>query len=183
VIRVNNKINIGVIGFGTIGSSVVKLLLEGRKVFRNRTGIDLNLKLVCDKDLSSKRDVSVPKNMLTRDVDKVICDPDIDVVVELIGGVHPAKEIVMRSLASGKHVVTANKLLLATHGEVIFKKAQELDRQIYFEASVAGGVPIVKSIRESMVGSGCEGDPTVDRRGFRVRDHGRGARCAGSRGT
>ena len=147
----NNKINIGVIGFGTIGSSVVKLLVEGRKLFRDRTGIDLNLILVCDKDLTSKRNVSVPKNILTRDADKVIRHPDIDVVVELIGGIHPAKEIVMRSLASGKHVVTANKLLLATHGEAIFKKAQESDRQIYFEASVAGGVPIVKSIRESMV--------------------------------
>jgi len=148
---VKKKINIGVVGFGTIGSSVVRLLLERRRIFRDRTGIDLNLKLVCDKDLASKRDVSVPKSMLTRSASKVIADPDIDIVVELIGGVHPAKEIVMKSLVSGKHVVTANKLLLATAGQAIFKKAQKLDREVYFEASVASGIPIIKSIRESMV--------------------------------
>jgi len=148
---VKKKINIGVVGFGTIGSSVVRLLLERRRIFRDRTGIDLNLKLVCDKDLASKRDVSVPKSMLTRSASKVIADLDIDIVVELIGGVHPAKEIVMKSLVSGKHVVTANKLLLATAGQAIFKKAQKLDREVYFEASVASGIPIIKSIRESMV--------------------------------
>ncbi|NQV04513.1 MAG: homoserine dehydrogenase, partial [Candidatus Omnitrophica bacterium] len=143
-------INIGVIGFGSIGSGVVKLLLSGRRLFRDRTGIDLNLALVCDKDLRSRRDVSVPKKMLTRDANKVIHHPDIDVVVELIGGVHPAKEIVMKALTSGKHVVTANKLLLASEGEAIFKKAKEVGREIFFEASVAGGIPIIKSIREGL---------------------------------
>lgn len=146
-----NKINIGVIGFGTIGSSVVKLLLEKRRLFRQRTGIDLNLMLVCDKDLRSKRDAKVPKSMLTRNALKVIQHPDIDVVVELIGGVHPAKEIVMKSLAAGKHVVTANKLLLAKEGSAIFKKAREVGMEIFFEASVAGGVPVIKSIREGLV--------------------------------
>ncbi len=146
-----NKINIGIIGFGTIGSSVVKLLLEERKLFQKRTGIDLHLAKVCDKDLTSKRDVNIPKGLLTKDINKILHDPDIDVVVELIGGVHPAKEIIMKALASGKHVVTANKLLLATEGEEIFKKAKAEDRKIRFEASVAGGVPIIKAIREGMV--------------------------------
>lgn len=150
MIKVKNKINIGVVGFGTIGSSVVKLLLERRRLFRDRTGIDLNLMFVCDKDLRSKRSVSVPKKMLTRSVDKVIRHPDIDVVVELIGGVHPAKEIIMKALSAGKHVVTANKLLLAVEGEAIFKKAEEAGREIFFEASVAGGVPIIKAIREGL---------------------------------
>lgn len=145
-----DKINIGVIGFGTIGSSVVSLLLARRKIFRDRTGIDLCLMKVCDKDLSSRREVSLPKGMLTKDANKIIRDPNIDIVVELIGGVHPAKEIVMKALSSGKHVVTANKLLLATQGEAIFKKAEKLGRQILFEASVAGGIPIIKSIREGM---------------------------------
>lgn len=146
-----NRINIGVIGFGTIGSAVVKLLLGQRRLFRQRTGIDLNLVLVCDKDLRSKRDVTVPKSKLTRDLNKVIRHPDIDVVVELIGGVHPAKEIVMKALAAGKHVVTANKLLLARDGEAIFQKAEKVGREIFFEASVAGGVPIIKSIREGLL--------------------------------
>ncbi|MBU1006871.1 MAG: homoserine dehydrogenase [Candidatus Omnitrophica bacterium] len=147
---VKNRINIGVIGFGTIGSGVVKLLLNSRKLFYDRTGIDLNLKLVCDKDLRSKRDVSVPKSLLTGDADKVIRHPDIDVIVELIGGIHPAKEIVIKALSAGKHVVTANKLLLASYGDVIFKKAKQMNREIFFEASVAGGIPIIKSIREGL---------------------------------
>ena len=146
-----NKINIGVIGFGTIGASIVKLLLEERKLFKDRTGIDLHLIRVCDKDITSKRDVSVPKDMLTKDINKILNDPGIDVVVELIGGIHPAKEIIMKALASGKHVVTANKLLLATEGEEIFENAKKEDREIRFEASVAGGVPIIKAIREGMV--------------------------------
>lgn len=151
MIKVKNKINIAVVGFGTIGSSVVKLLLQRRKLFHKRTGIDLHLVMVCDKDLASKRDVKVPRKMLTRDANKIIRDSNIDIVVELIGGIHPAKEIIMRSLASGKHVVTANKLLLASEGESIFKKAQEAGREIFFEASVAGGVTIVKSIREGLI--------------------------------
>jgi homoserine dehydrogenase len=150
---VKNKINIGVIGFGTIGSEVVKLLLRRRRILSGRTGIDLNLVKVCDKDIKTKRDVEVAKDMLTSDFNDIIDSPEIDVVVELVGGMHPAKEIVMRSLSSGKHVVTANKLLLASEGEDIFKKAGEMKRQIFFEASVAGGVPIIKAIREGMIGN------------------------------
>ena len=150
-VKAENRINIAVVGFGTIGSSVVKLLLEGRSVFFERTGIDLNLSLVCDKDLRTKRDVSVPRGMLTSDFNKIIGNPEIDLVVELVGGVHPAKEIIMSALASGKHVVTANKLLLAVEGEAIFQKAEESEKEIFFEASVAGGVPIISSIRRGLV--------------------------------
>jgi len=150
-VKAKNRINIAVVGFGTIGSSVVKLLLEGRSVFFERTGIDLNLSLVCDKDLKTKRDVSVPRGMLTSDFNEIISSPEIDLVVELVGGVHPAKEIIMSALASGKHVVTANKLLLAVEGEDIFKKAEESEKEIFFEASVAGGVPIISSIRRGLV--------------------------------
>ena len=145
------KINIGLIGFGAIGSSVAKILLERRPSLRKQLGIDLNLLMICDKDLSSKREVSVPKDILTRDFNKVINDPRVDIVVELIGGVHPAKEIIIKSLEKGKYVVTANKLLLAVEGDAIFKIAKRRNREVYFEASVAGGVPIIKSIREGMV--------------------------------
>ena len=151
--KMQGKINIGLIGFGTIGSGVAKFLMERRDLLLKRTGIDFNLSLVCDKDLSSKRDVSLPKSMLTRDADKVINDPSIHIIVELIGGIHPAKEIVMKALSRGKHVVTANKLLLASEGEEIFQKAKDSNREIYFEASVAGGIPIIKAIREGMVGN------------------------------
>jgi len=143
-------INIGIIGFGKIGSSVVKLLLERRNFLREKSGIELNLALVCDKELHTHRDVTIPKDMLTKDAIRVTRHPDIDIVVELIGGVHPAKEIVIDALEHGKHVVTANKLLLATEGEDIFRKAEKCGREIYFEASVAGGIPIIKAIREGL---------------------------------
>lgn len=146
-------VNIGVIGFGTIGSSVVKILLERREFLRESTGIDFNILAVCDKDLSAKRDVDVPKEILTNDYNKVLNDPRINVVVELIGGVHPAKEIVLKALSIGKYVVTANKLLLAVEGESILKALSKADTSIYFEASVGGGIPIIKSIREGMVGN------------------------------
>ncbi len=146
-----SKINIGLIGFGTIGSGVAKFLMARRDLLLKRTGIDFNLSLVCDKDLSLKRDVNLPKGMLTKDASKVINDPDIHIIVELIGGIHRAKEIVMKALSKGKHVVTANKLLLASEGEEIFQKAKVSNREIYFEASVAGGIPIIKAIREGMV--------------------------------
>jgi len=146
-----NKINIGLIGFGTIGSGVAKFLIEERGLLLKRTGMDFNLLLVCDKDLSSKRGVNISKSMLTKDASRVINNPDIDIVVELIGGIHPAKEIVMKDLFRGKHVVTANKLLLASEGLEIFQKAKDSNREIYFEASVAGGIPIIKAIREGMV--------------------------------
>ena len=146
-----NKINIGIIGFGKIGSSVARFLLERRSALRKRTGMDLNLLLVCDKDLSSKRDIKIPRAMLVKDTNRVINNPDIDIVVELIGGIHPAKEIIMKALEAGKHVVTANKLLLAAEGDEIFKKARSCNREVYFEASVDGGVPIIKAIREGLV--------------------------------
>nr|MBU1328377.1 homoserine dehydrogenase [Candidatus Omnitrophota bacterium] len=146
-----SKINIGLIGFGTIGSGVAKFLMTRKGLLLKRTGIDFNLSLVCDKDLSLKRDVNLPKGMLTKDAGKVINDPDIHIIIELIGGIHPAKEIVIKALSKGKHVVTANKLLLAAEGEEIFQKAKISNREIYFEASVAGGIPIIKAIREGMV--------------------------------
>ncbi len=142
----NSKINIGLIGFGTIGSGVAKYLMERRGLLLERTGIDFNLSLVCDK-----RKVNLPKGMVVKDIAEILDNPDINVVVELIGGIHPAKEIVMQALSNGKHVVTANKLLLAAEGEDIFRQASESNREIYFEASVAGGVPIIKAIREGMV--------------------------------
>ena len=146
-----SKINIGLIGLGTIGSGVAKFLMARRDLLLKRTGIDFNLSLVCDKDLSLKRDVNFPEGMFTKDADKVINDPDIHIIIELIGGIHPAKEIVIKALSKGKHVVTANKLLLASEGGEIFKKAKDVNREIYFEASVAGGIPIIKAIREGMV--------------------------------
>lgn len=144
------KINIGVIGFGTIGSGVVEALLKKRRYLKAKTGLDLNLKIVCDKDLTAKRHVSIDRKLLTRDVHKILNDSEIDIVVELIGGIHPAKEIIIKALESGKHVVTANKALLCEEGEELFDCAAKNERVIRFEGSVGGGIPIIKSLKEGL---------------------------------
>lgn len=145
------KVNVGLIGFGTIGSGVVKVLQERKSLLKDLTGVDIELKYVCDKDLSSDRGVRVGRRLLITDVDKILKDPDIDIVVELIGGIHPAKEIILSALKKGKDVVTANKALLAREGDIIFDSAGKFKREVRFEASVGGGIPIIKALREGLV--------------------------------
>ncbi len=145
------KINIGIIGFGTVGSGVVRILRERRKMLADKIGTELIIKQICDKDLASRRNVAVPKELLTADVAAVINDPQIDVIVELIGGIHPAKEFISEALKKGKHIVTANKALLAEHGKEMFATAIDNGKSIYFEASVGGGIPIIKALREGLV--------------------------------
>jgi len=145
------KINVGLIGFGNIGSGVVKILHERKALLTGKIGIDLEIKRICDKDISAKRNVSVERYLLTKDVSAVIDDAQIDVVVELIGGIHPAKEFIIAALKKGKNVVTANKALLAECGSELFALAADKGKNIYFEASVGGGIPILKSLREGLV--------------------------------
>jgi len=145
------KINVGLIGFGNIGSGVIKILRERRALLGEKTGLDICLKKVCDLDLISKRNVSVDKNLLTKDVKEIINDPQIDIVIELIGGIHPAKEIILESLRKGKNIITANKALLALAGQELFAEAADRGRNIYFEASIGAGIPIIKSLREGLV--------------------------------
>lgn len=144
-------VNVGVIGFGMIGSGVVEALLKKKQVLKTRAGVDINLKVICDKDLVSKRNISIKKISLTKNLDLVLNDPDIDIVVELIGGIHPAKEIIKRALKNGKHVVTANKALLCEEGKELFSLAGDHGCSIRFEASIGGGIPIVKALKESLI--------------------------------
>lgn len=150
------KVNIGLIGFGTIGIGVVKALKERRALLIKRSGIDLVLKKICDKNLSPRKNVSIDRNILTADANEILCDKDIDIVIELIGGIHPAREIIIQALKNGKHVVTANKALLAESGNELFKLAHRLNKNIYFEASVGGGIPIIKALREGLIANRCE---------------------------
>lgn len=143
-------VNIGIIGFGTVGTGTAKILLENRELMKQKSGVDLNLKRVADRDTERDRGIELPEGVFTSDAGDVLNDPEIDVVVELIGGIHPAKEFIIEALKKGKHVVTANKALLATEGRDIFKTARENDRFLGFEAAVAGGIPIIKAIRESL---------------------------------
>lgn len=145
------KVNIGLVGFGTIGTGVVKALKERRSLLVRRSGIELVLKKICDKDLSRRKTVSVDRALLTRNLKDILQNKEIDIIIELIGGIHPAKEIITQALKKGKHVVTANKALLADSGGELFRLANRRKKNIYFEASVGGGIPIIKSIREGLI--------------------------------
>jgi homoserine dehydrogenase len=145
------KINAGLIGFGNVGSGVIRILRDRKALLSEKTGLEINIKKVCDQDIVSKRNISLDKGMLTRDAKAVINDPQIDILIELIGGIHPAKEIIIEALKKGKNVVTANKALLALHGQELFTEAADRGKNIYFEASVGAGIPIIKSLREGLV--------------------------------
>lgn len=145
------KVNVGLIGFGNVGSGVVKILREKKSFLSEKIGLEINVKRICDKDIFSKRNVSVDKKLLSSDANDIINDPQIDIVVELIGGIHPAKEFIIGSLMKGKNIVTANKALLAHEGKELFATAKDRAKSIYFEASVGAGIPIIKSLREGLV--------------------------------
>jgi len=144
-------INIGIIGFGTVGTGTASILIKNRKLLKDRTGFDIHLKKIADLDIKRDRGIRLPKGVLTNNADSLIADPDIPIIVELIGGTTVAKEIMLKAIRNGKHVVTANKALLATHGTEIFKAAERNGVRVGFEASVAGGIPIIKIISEGLV--------------------------------
>lgn len=145
------KINIGVIGLGVIGSGVVKILRERRRLIQERSGVDLHLVLACDVRSSSAQRLKLPPTLFTTNPQDIIKNEKIDVVVELIGGHHPARELILQALKNKKHVVTANKALLATDLADILKVAWRAGVQMKFEASVCGGIPIIKALREGLV--------------------------------
>ena len=145
------RINIGLIGFGKIGSGVVSVLQSRSKLLKDKGGIDIRIVKICDKDIKTKRPVKVSKKILTKLLSKVLYDPNIHLVVELMGGVRPAKDVILESLRQGKCVVTANKALLADSGYEIFNLANALGLTVGFEASVGGGIPIIKSLKDGFI--------------------------------
>lgn len=145
---------IGVIGFGTVGAGVAACLLENGEMIGKRTGARPVLTKIADLDLETDRGVEVPDGVLTNDAEEVI--DQCDVVAELIGGTTAAKDLILMALAKEKPVVTANKALLAEHGEELFAAAEKSKADIYYEASVAGGIPIIKAMREGLVGNRIE---------------------------
>ena len=147
------NINIGLLGCGTVGTGVARILLENKDLISARVGAVLNLKRVADIDITTDRGISFAEGVMTTDARAVISDPEIDIVVEMIGGETVAKELILRAIANGKQVVTANKALLAAQGNTIFQTAGRKGVDLAFEASVGGCMPIIKTIRESLAGN------------------------------
>lgn len=145
-----NKINVGLIGLGTVGGGVVKLLRDNADVITRRLGIPVELKAAADLDESRAKALKLDKGIYTKDAYKIINDPDVDVVVELIGGYNPAKAFILEALKNKKPVVTANKALLAMHGEELYRAASKAGASIGFEASVGGGIPIIGAIKQGL---------------------------------
>lgn len=147
-------VNIGVIGFGTVGAGVVECVLKNGDLIAQRTGLRPAITTIADLDITTDRGIALPTDItLTTGVTELLNDPAIDVVVELVGGTTIAKDFVLQALAKGKPVVTANKALLAQHGAEIFKAADESSSDVYYEASVGGGIPVIKAMREGLVGN------------------------------
>jgi homoserine dehydrogenase len=144
------KINLGLIGFGTIGTGVVRLLQESVDLIQNRLGAKLVLKKIADLDITTQRQVTVRKGLLTTDAKEILDDPEISIVIELMGGYEPARSFMLEAIAKKKHVITANKALLATYGNEIFRAAEKAGVDIGFEASVGGTIPIIKTLKESL---------------------------------
>jgi homoserine dehydrogenase len=144
------SIKVALLGFGTIGSGVARLLLEEPDRLARHSRRRVELAYVVDKDLTRPRNVSLPKGLLSDNLDRALDDPAVKVVIELIGGTGVARSVVLRALESGKDVVTANKALLATHGAELFECARRSGRTIAFEAAVAGGIPVIAAIGQSL---------------------------------
>jgi len=148
-----NVVNVGLIGAGTVGCGVAKILMNNSDLIQKRTGIKIILKKVADIDIERKRPVKIPKKLFTNDAWEIINDLEIPIIIELVGGTKIAKDFVIGALKNKKHVVTANKALLAHHGREIFSLASKNNVNIGFEASVGGGIPIIISNKESYVGN------------------------------
>ncbi|WP_370004586.1 homoserine dehydrogenase [Methanothermobacter sp. KEPCO 2] len=142
--------NVGLIGFGTIGAGVVEIFNTNHDLIREKTGKDLKLKRVVDLDIETDRGVEIDPEILSTDADDILNDPEIDIVIELIGGYEPARSFILRALENGKHVVTANKALLARYWDEIMAAARENGVRIAFEASVGGGIPVLRALNESL---------------------------------
>ncbi len=149
-------INVGLLGIGTVGGGTWSVLARNREEIQRRAGREIRISMIADKDLAKAQRLAGGGATVVADGDAVVGHPDIDIVVELIGGYTVAKDLVLKAIANGKHVVTANKAMLAVHGNAIFAAAQQRGVTVAFEAAVAGGVPIIKALREGLTANRIE---------------------------
>lgn len=145
------ELGIGMLGCGVVGSQVARLLTEDSGDFAARSGARLSLKRIAVRDLSAKRE-HVKSELLTTDSDLVVDDPTIDIVIEVMGGIEPARTLILKAITNGKSIITANKALLAKHGAELFEAADKKGVDLYYEAAVGGAIPILRPLRESIVG-------------------------------
>lgn len=148
-----NVVNVGVIGFGIVGAGAVQILQQNRESIKRKVGCDIQVTRIADLDITTPRPVQVDPSILTTDARLIINDPDIDIVVETIGGLKPAGDFIREALRNGKHVVTANKELIAKEGSTILPLAEEKGCDFAFEASVGGGIPIIGPMKTSLAGN------------------------------
>src|SRR3990172_1319289 len=146
------EINLGLIGFGTVGQGMVRILLNNLDIISAKADLRLRLKAIADLDIETDRGISLSDVKLTSDAKELIYDPEIDILVELIGGLEPARTYILEALGQKKNIITANKALLAVHGKEIFQAAVVNGVRVAFEASVAGAIPIVRALRDGLVG-------------------------------
>ena len=145
-----DAMRVGLLGIGTVGGGTYNVLTRNAEEITRRAGRPIAITVVADKDVARAKELTGGKAQVTDDAFAVVADPNVDIVVELIGGYGVAKELVLKAIENGKHVITANKALLAVHGTEIFAKAQEKGVMVAFEAAVAGGIPIIKAVREGL---------------------------------
>lgn len=148
--RSMNTVNVGIIGFGTVGSGTVEILLNNRDIITSRVGSEILIRKIADLDIARDRGVPVASDLLTTDPMEIIRDPGIHIVVELIGGLTHARDFILKAMEAGKHVVTANKALLAECGGEIYGAAEKYGISLAYEASVGGGIPVIRSLREGL---------------------------------
>lgn len=147
------EIQLGLLGFGTIGTGVVKLLMQNGQLLEDKLGARLVLKRIADLDTTTDRGVTLPPGVLTGNAHEVLDDPEIDIVIELIGGYEPARSFVLKAIGNGKQIVTANKALLAVHGDEIYAAAAGKGVEVLYEAAVGGGIPVLSAIKGNMAGN------------------------------
>ncbi|MGY8848924.1 MAG: homoserine dehydrogenase, partial [Burkholderiales bacterium] len=149
-------INIGLLGIGTVGSGTFAVLKRNQAEIARRAGREIVIKIIADRDIEKARRIAGDGTLITSDANEVVTHPDVDIVVELIGGYTTAKELTLKAIENGKHVVTANKAMLASHGTEIFAAAEKQGVMVAFEAAVAGGIPIIKALREGLTANRIE---------------------------
>ncbi|HCP71943.1 MAG TPA: homoserine dehydrogenase, partial [Actinobacteria bacterium] len=144
-------LKVGMLGCGVVGLQIARLLISNKADLSSRAGANLELVKIAVRDIKTKRE-GVSANLFTTDSNSVVSDPDIDLIIEVISGIDPAKDLILTAIKNGKSVVTANKALLAKHGATLYAAADKANVDLYYEAAVAGAIPILRPLRESLVG-------------------------------